>query len=485
MLGDLKFFGGGRTNVVPARTVAGLFLLLLLLMAAAFPSQAQSGLNGTFHVTENWTVTYIDAPGGAGYPTVYHGQDSGTLTVANGQYTLIDHSGIAGGDTFNTQVHTLSGGPPYNSLGVEYPFAGTAIASNGLVNVMHLSFFSIPIPASTFNSDSTVVANKSSFYTTTALSGSGSNDLENVYYFTASSTSSLVQEGGIAPEITSGPDNQGVLAGSNATFTVSATGSPAPSFQWRFNGTNIALATAISYTVTNAQVADEGAYSVIVSNDAGTVTSSNASLTLVPPQAPAITNQPQGLTVALGSNATFTVSASGLPTPSYQWQFNGTNILLATGTSYTVTNAQISDEGEYSVIVSNFVSSVTSSNALLTVAPAPFFDAEAPLGGGWYWLQDTTSHIFGYYTYSFPYIYHLDMGWEYFIDAGNANDGGYFYDFTDDAFFYTEPDLFPSIYDFKASAWLYYDPVAGSPGRYTSSPRWFYNFSTGQWGNHL
>ena len=77
------------------------------------------------------------------------------------------------------------------------------------------------------------------------------------------------------------------------------------------------------------------------------------------------------------------------------------------------------------------------------------------------------------------------MGWEYFVDAANGQQGAYFYDFSDDVWFYTAPSLFPYLYDFNANAWIYYSPVATPVGRYTSNPRWFYNYATQSWVNHL
>ena len=50
-----------------------------------------------------------------------------------------------------------------------------------------------------------------------------------------------------------------------------------------------------------------------------------------------------------GSNATFTVQATGLAPLHYQWQFNGTDISAATTTSYTVISAQPGNAGSYTV----------------------------------------------------------------------------------------------------------------------------------------
>lgn len=170
------------------------------------------------------------------------------------------------------------------------------------------------------------------------------------------------------PTIATNPQSAVVTQNNDATFTVSASG-PAPlNYQWRFNGTNISGATQSSYTRTSAQPADAGSYSVVVTNIAGSATSSNAGLTVVPlVGAPTITTQPQSLVVTQGNNATFTAAASGNPAPGYQWRFNGTNISGATDSSYTVMNSQATNAGSYSVAASNIAGSTNSSDATLVV----------------------------------------------------------------------------------------------------------------------
>src|SRR4029078_10926641 len=103
--------------------------------------------------------------------------------------------------------------------------------------------------------------------------------------------------------------------------------------QWRFGATNIGGATASSYTRNNAQTADAGNYSVVLTNIGGSITSSAAALTVNIP--PSISVQPQGVAVKLTSNATFTVTAAASPAPAYQWRFGATNIGGATASSYT------------------------------------------------------------------------------------------------------------------------------------------------------
>jgi uncharacterized repeat protein (TIGR03803 family) len=85
------------------------------------------------------------------------------------------------------------------------------------------------------------------------------------------------------------------------------------------------------------------------------------------PSAPAIKSQPQNQTLQVGSNVTFSVVASGWPSPNYQWQFNGQNLAGRTEASLSLTNVQFANAGGYSVIVTNAYGSVTSAIAQLTV----------------------------------------------------------------------------------------------------------------------
>ena len=87
--------------------------------------------------------------------------------------------------------------------------------------------------------------------------------------------------GAAAPAITAQPVNQRVVIGSVATFTVTATGTAPLSYQWQKGATPISGATASSYTTPATTLADDGSiFQVVVSNSAGSVTSSSATLTV-------------------------------------------------------------------------------------------------------------------------------------------------------------------------------------------------------------
>ncbi|MSU66688.1 MAG: hypothetical protein EXS38_11430 [Opitutus sp.] len=74
-----------------------------------------------------------------------------------------------------------------------------------------------------------------------------------------------------APTVTTQPTSQSVAAGAVATLTIAAAGTP--TFQWRQNGTVIAGATSASLAVSNAQPANAGLYSAIVTNGSGSASS--------------------------------------------------------------------------------------------------------------------------------------------------------------------------------------------------------------------
>jgi hypothetical protein len=176
-----------------------------------------------------------------------------------------------------------------------------------------------------------------------------------------------------APSITTQPANVSVTAGQPASFTVSASGTAPLQYQWQRNGGDIAGATAASYTLAAAALADNGAtFSVRVSNPAGSVTSTAATLSVgVAVSPPAITQAPQSQSVTVGQPATFSVTATGSSPLTYQWRRNGVDISGANGAAYTTPAVTLADNGAvFTVRVSNAAGSVVSAAAGLTVTAA-------------------------------------------------------------------------------------------------------------------
>ena len=150
------------------------------------------------------------------------------------------------------------------------------------------------------------------------------------------------------PAIITQPQDQTSGVGGTAVFTSLAVGTAPLSYQWQFNGVDISGATDSAYARSNLQLDDAGNYAVVVTNDAGSVLSFNALLTVeLPAMAPTIVVQPTNQTVSLGGAASFSVVAEGDAPLTYQWSFNGTRILESTDAILVVADAQWSDAGDY------------------------------------------------------------------------------------------------------------------------------------------
>lgn len=186
-----------------------------------------------------------------------------------------------------------------------------------------------------------------------------------------------------APNITVQPQNTSVCTGGNATFNITATGTSL-TYQWQLStdgGTtynNIGGATSSSYTVTGATAGMNGnRYRCIVTGVCApaTATSSGAILTVV--ASLSITTQPADVTACVGSNASFTVAATGSGI-NYQWQEStdgGTtwsNIGGATSATYTITGVTAGQNGNrYRCNLTSPCGNATSNSALLTVNTLP------------------------------------------------------------------------------------------------------------------
>jgi hypothetical protein len=177
--------------------------------------------------------------------------------------------------------------------------------------------------------------------------------------------------------------------GTNYTFSVTAGGTPSPSYQWRFNranlsnNTHVSGATTAHLTLSNLVTTDSGSYDVVVANTVGatnySATSQVATLSVLIPVGPGVP-LPSTNYVVLSNNAVFTISPTGSAPLSYQWLQDGTNLVNggrisgATSNILTIAATVTNDESGYSVIITNPVSGpLTSSVTRLVVwVPATF-----------------------------------------------------------------------------------------------------------------
>ncbi|MEI9864670.1 MAG: immunoglobulin domain-containing protein [Limisphaerales bacterium] len=127
---------------------------------------------------------------------------------------------------------------------------------------------------------------------------------------TSTSSNAVLVVTNAAPSINSQPQNQSIVAGQNATFSVTAEGTLPLNYQWRLGGMNISSATTNPFVLTNVQATNAGDYSVIITNIAGSVTSSVATLTIL------VTNPVVFAQWNFNSSPADANTATGLTSPS-------------------------------------------------------------------------------------------------------------------------------------------------------------------------
>lgn len=210
------------------------------------------------------------------------------------------------------------------------------------------------------------------------------------------------------PSITTQPQNAAVAVGSQATFSVAATGGGTLTYQWTWYGTNVVGATGNSWTTPATVLGNSNSLvSVHVGCPYGGVSSSNAYLFVLNGVVPTITVQPTSRTNGLGDSTTFAVTASGTAPLAYEWRLSSTAIAGATASSYTLAPVATNNAGSYTVVVRNSYGSVTSAVAVLTVtvlsqtvhyyyvAPNGNDSANGNIGSPWATLQSAVTKIKG------------------------------------------------------------------------------------------
>ncbi|MGD0443487.1 MAG: hypothetical protein ABSA39_06080, partial [Edaphobacter sp.] len=351
---------------------------LMLSVTANFASTYQWNLNGTPISGANSSSYFI---GGitssldAGNYTVTVGNPAGPVT--SGTATVVVGSSITkqpvGLSVFSTQTATFS----VTAAGVT-PFT--------------YQWFRIPGGSPVGTAGTSIPNAISGSYTTPALATSNNGDqyyatvTDQCSVLTSSDASLTVSSGSVPPTITTQPIGTTVAAGSTATFTVVASGTPTLTYQWFRIPAGSALgtfdlisgATSASYTVPASMTTtnnDQDAYYVMVSNSSGEAVSQHATLAVGNGVLLQITGQPSTVFVNAGAPATFSVTATSALTLSYQWyeappgSSTFTAISGATGATYTIPATTSAETGSvFYVIVSNgSTPSVTSTSASLFV----------------------------------------------------------------------------------------------------------------------
>jgi len=157
------------------------------------------------------------------------------------------------------------------------------------------------------------------------------------------------------PEIIQQPVDISVKPGTNVTFNVVALSTTLLRYQWKFNGIEIPGANSDSYTIYNVQLKDVGVYSVMVSDDNGSIESNPARLIVLID--PTIILPPLSISIPKGGSAVLSVEVTNTATLpiTYRWRRSSTylvtNVLMSCKSFLLITNIQTN--GTYQVIVLN------------------------------------------------------------------------------------------------------------------------------------
>ncbi len=359
--------GASTATGVNATLVSNTPTVSVTTNASAYPNLASAGgtgSNSTFYVlnvspshicgapislTMNVTSTQGNGSFGFSLPTGLPGTTTTqTFTYAGAVVAIPDN--IPAGATATLLVSGLSG----SISDLNFRFNGTTCNTTIGSTTVGLDH--------TYISDLTITLQSPTGTTVTLMSGTGvgGNNLCNTVLDDSGATSI-----------------QGLPAAS-APFT--GTFSPASPLA-AFNGLNPNGTWTLR--VVDGAAQDSGnirAFGLVVS----TLSPTTCTPPIVTSVCPQITSDPVSLTVCATDSASFSVSATGTPTPTFQWRRNTVPILGATSATYTIPSTDPSSAGSYDCVVSNSCGSVTSQAATLTVqarcSPADIaFDNGSPL----------------------------------------------------------------------------------------------------------
>ncbi len=347
------------------------------------------GNDGNFYgTTEKGGITDSEYPEGMG--TVFQATTNGTLTtLASFNFTNEAYpSGLTLGNDGNFYGTTSEGGITNSA----YPQGmGTVfqVTTNGTLTT--LASFNFTNGANPYSA--LALGNDGSFYGITSEGGITNS----TYPQGAGTIFRLV----LSLVISLQPQSQTNYAGATATFRCATFMQP-NAFQWQKNGTNLANggnisgATNSTLTITSIADSDAASYSVVVSSAEGSVSSSNATLTVN--DSDFFATQPLSQTVGAGSMVAFTATVYGAQPFVIQWYFNGkpigSPIADTSFSSYTLTNVTTNQSGNYTVQLIGRARSLTSSNAVLTVIPQPTLGLQILAGYPALNLHGTVSNNF-------------------------------------------------------------------------------------------
>jgi immunoglobulin I-set domain protein/Ig-like domain-containing protein/VCBS repeat protein len=345
---------------------------------SGFNVKFQAGAAGSPAPAYHWL--FNDVPLGNNSHVV--GADTFSLTISNvqpadaGNYKLVASNSV-GSSTSAVAALTVQLLPPTftQQPGDQVLPPGSNIVlsalATGSIPISYQWFFN-----GTLLTDDAYISGSSS--TTLNLTSAQTNH-SGAYFVVASNSVDVTTSAvanvfvGLPPVIVQQPVGQTNITGTTANFTLGVGGTPPFIYRWYLNGVQLIDNLRVtgsqteSLNISNVQTSDAGYYSVNVANPAGSITSTAALETVIPP--PSITIQPKGRSAPIGLPTVFNATATGYAPLAYQWILNGTNIPGATNVNYTNSFLSINDFGAYQLVATNIAGAVTSAVAMLTVGP--------------------------------------------------------------------------------------------------------------------
>ncbi len=272
------------------------------------PATFTVGATGTAPLTYQWKKdgTNITGATSASY-TVANPQtaDAGSYTV-----TITNAYGTATSNGASLTVTSAAVPATITSQPV-----GITVNAGADATFSVTAFGSAPLAYQWKKDGTNITGATSASYT---VSKAGAADAGSYTVVVSNTTSTVTSSAAVlsvntAPTITTQPVSVTSAAGQNVTFSVTAAGSPAPTYQWARNGTNITGATSSTLTLSNITLANTGVYTVRVTNSVGAV-SSNAAVLAIPSAMTATAVTPANGTTGVNTDATLSVTFDRAPT---------------------------------------------------------------------------------------------------------------------------------------------------------------------------
>jgi hypothetical protein len=381
--GATNALGAGPTTTVTlsvAGASAAAGSIAPLIVAAPQSQTVTVGSTATFSVaaagsgtlTYQWVFNGVPISGATGASlslALVNSTEAGSYTVAVSNSTGTTVSAPANLTILSLFVPPAITGQPYMSTVSAGSAVSFTVGASGTAPLTYQWLLGgSPIAGATLPTISILSAQPSNagIYSVVATNAAGSSSSIGVPL--------TVTPGGVAPIFQYQPSATSITVGGTATLIVGVVGPPPISYQWYEGGVAIPGATSTSLTFSPATTANAGNYYAVMTDPAGSVTSSTVALTVNPAGGPpvpmSIVLQPSPVSSQVGGLATFTVAVTGDGPVTYQWRKNQSNIAGATGPSFSIVNVQPCDGGTYDVIASNGFSAAYSSPTPLTVTTA-------------------------------------------------------------------------------------------------------------------